>query len=122
MDVIIGYAGLQLLDGLERGAKGVLPGCSLTEIFVKIFIYYISGNIDQAYKIYMDLVPVLNFIFQSIEMIIKCEKTILASRGIIKTAYCRAESYKLDEHFERELNYYMRRINKYLYKFKYKIN
>lgn len=119
LNVFIGYAGLQLLDGLERGVSGVVPGCSLTEIYVKIFNNYISGNKDKAYKIYLDLVPTLNFIFQSVEMIIKCEKVILARRGIIKTSYCRAESYNLDNQFKSQLNYYMNRVNKYFDKYKY---
>jgi len=122
LDVIIGYAGLQLLDGLERGVKGVIPGCSLTEVYVKIFKNYLEGNKDVAYMIYLDLVPLLNFIFQSIEMIIRCEKIILYRRGIIDSPYCRAESYQLDDYFNKQLNYYVQRIEKYFDKYKYNVN
>jgi len=122
LDVMIGYAGLQLFDGLERGVKGVLPGCSLTEIYVKIFKSYMSGDKDKAYEIYLDIVPLLNFIFQSVEMIIKCEKLILFRRGIIGSSYCRAGSYILDSYFERQLNYYMHRVENYLDKYEYKYN
>lgn len=122
LDVIIGYAGLQLLDGLERGVKGVIPGCSLTEVYVKIFKNYLEGDKDVAYMIYLDLVPLLNFIFQSVEMIIRCEKIILYRRGIIDSPYCRAESYQLDNYFNKQLNYYVQRIEKYFDKYKYNVN
>jgi len=91
-----------------------MPGCSLTEAYVKIFKHYLEGNKDKAYVIYFDLVSLLNFIFQSVEVIIRSEKVILYRRGIIDSPYCRAESYQLDKYFNKQLTTICRELKSIL--------
>jgi len=88
-DVFVGYAGLQMIDALKRGAVGVMPGSSLTDIYCGIYKLFKSGQVQKAMAAHGNLLPILNYIFQSIEMIIKWEKVILKRRGIIKSDYCR---------------------------------
>lgn len=97
IDILVGYAGLQMIDALQRGAIGVMPGSSLTDIYCRIYHFYQSGNLEEAIRVHNRLIPLLNYIFQSIEMIIKWEKIILKRRGIISSEYCRQPGYLPDQ-------------------------
>lgn len=96
-ETLVGYAGLQMIDAMERGAVGVMPGSSLTDIYCRIYQEYKTGNLEKAIHLHNQLVPVLNYIFQSIEMIIKWEKVILQRRGVISSAYCRRPEFQPDK-------------------------
>jgi len=99
--IFVGNAGFQLIEAMDRGAIGAMPGCSMYDIYLKIYNAYISGNRDEAIRIHNALLPMLNHIRQNVEQIISFEKKILKLRGIIKSDYCRKPSYDSDEYFDR---------------------
>jgi len=109
--IFVGYAGLQMIDALKRGATGVMPGSSMTDVYSKIFNTY-QTDIKKSIEIHSSLVAFLNIIFQSIEMIIKWEKVILARRNIITTDYCRHPNYKPDDTAKEIFSLYYERIQK----------
>ena len=96
VETFVGYAGLQMIDALQRGAVGVMPGSSLTDFYCRIYHYYSQGKVKEAVSLHNRLLPLLNVIFQSIEMIIAWEKIILKRRGIISSDYCRKPDYQPD--------------------------
>ncbi|MET9730121.1 dihydrodipicolinate synthase family protein [Streptomyces sp. NPDC006458] len=93
----VGYAGLQLSDGLQRGIAGVQPGCSFTEIYQQIWTQWHRGDRDGALALHGRLVPYLAYWMQEVELIIAVEKLISARRGLIDTAHCRKPARRLDE-------------------------
>ena len=102
----VGYAGLQMPDAFARGAVGCMPGGSLSEIYIKIYDHIQRGEEDTALSLHARLLPLINFMMQSLEMSIRTEKTILAWRGIIASDYCRRPRAELDSHDLR----YLRRL------------
>ena len=108
--VFIGNAGYQFIEGFDRGAVGVMPGCSMFDIYLKMYDAYVSGDRETAQEIHSGLIlPILNHIRQNVEMIIAFEKKILKKRGIIASDYCRKPTFQSDayydalfeEHYER---------------------
>ena len=97
VETLVGYAGLQMIDALQRGAVGVMPGSSLTDLYCRIYHYHRQGKLNEAISLHNRLIPLLNLIFQSIEMIILWEKIILKRRGVISADYCRKPTYIPDE-------------------------
>lgn len=93
---VVGYGGLQLPDALRRGAVGVQPGCSFTEIYVTIWRLWGIGRADEAVRLHRRLLPFLSYWMQHVELIIQAEKTISARRGIIESDHCRAPRRPLD--------------------------
>lgn len=93
--VFIGNAGFQLIEGLDRGAVGVMPGCSMCDVYLKIYQQWREDR-GAAIATHSDLLTVLNHIRQNVEQIIAFEKRILARRGVIGSAYCRAPGYRSD--------------------------
>lgn len=101
MKIFVGNAGFQLIECMDRGAIGAMPGCSMYDIYVDIYNKYVSGNRSEAIEIHNFLLPILNHIRQNVEQIISFEKRILKRRGIIESDYCRKPSYNTDKYFDR---------------------
>ncbi|MFB2842522.1 dihydrodipicolinate synthase family protein, partial [Aeromonas jandaei] len=97
--ILNGYAGLYMMDMLNIGGKGVMPGCSFTEIYVEIYRLYQKGESKKAYKLHAKLHNYIQSWMSHCEYIIKVEKQILMSRGIISTDYCRLPSYEVDDSY-----------------------
>ncbi|MFD2117589.1 dihydrodipicolinate synthase family protein [Paenibacillus yanchengensis] len=94
---LVGYAGVQMPDVLDRGASGIQPGCSFTEIYVALFDLYQSGNREAFDALFQRLLPFTSYWMQGVELIIQVEKVILQKRGIIASDYCRTPYYALDQ-------------------------
>lgn len=92
---LVGYAGLQMVDCLTRGAVGCMPGCSLPEPYREIYNKFSESDREGAAALHARLLPLINFMMQSVEFIIQCEKTILSWRGIIASDYCRRPTVRL---------------------------
>lgn len=101
MKIFVGNAGFQLIECMDRGAIGAMPGCSMYDVYLDIFNTYLSGDRKGAIEKHNKILPMLNHIRQNVEQIISFEKRILQKRGIIKTAYCRKPSYNSDPYFDR---------------------
>lgn len=94
---LVGYAGVQMPDALRRGAVGVQPGCSFTELYVELWRRRAAGD-DAGYRrLHTAMLPYLTYWMQSVELIIQIEKTILQRRGLIDSDRCRNPGWELDE-------------------------
>jgi 4-hydroxy-tetrahydrodipicolinate synthase len=96
LKALVGYAGVQMPDVLARGAAGIQPGCSFTEIYVELWRRWQTDKVEFQ-TLHNQLLPYINYWMQGIELIIKVEKVILRRRGMIASDYCRSPSYALDE-------------------------
>ncbi len=101
MKIFVGNAGFQLIECMDRGAIGAMPGCSMFDVYLDIYNNYVAGNREAAIDAHNKLLPMLNHIRQNVEQIISFEKRILKKRGIIKSDYCRKPSYATDAYFDK---------------------
>ncbi len=106
----VGYGGLQLVDALNRGASGVQPASGVADFYPRILRAFEEGNLDGAYGLHADLLPLVNLLMQGIEPLNRLEKVILKRRGLIDHDYCRAVSYEPDARMLAELDRFVRRI------------
>lgn len=111
--VFVGNAGYQLPEAFDRGAVGAMPGCSMYDIYLKIYHAYFSGKREEAVLLHDSLLPMLNHIRQNVEMIIAFEKRILKRRGIIETDYCRRPAYTPDSTMEKLFDEYYEKLSPY---------
>ncbi len=100
LKTLVGYAGVQMPDVLARGAAGIQPGCSFTELYVALWRLW---QTDRAgfQALHDRLLPYISYWMQGVELIVKAEKVILRERGLIASDYCRSPAYALDDR-ERE--------------------
>lgn len=97
LPAMVGHAGLQLPDALRRGAVGVQPGCSITELYVRFWNLWTTGDQESALDLHRRLQPYLSYWMQGIELIIAAEKLLSYQRGIISAPTCRAPGHRLDD-------------------------
>lgn len=99
-----GYAGVQLPDAARRGAVGTQPGCSITEIYVRIWSLFAGGDADAAWALHRRLLPYISYWMQDTELIIAAEKLISFRRGLFASPYCRAPGHQLDPEEVRQVD------------------
>ncbi|HEX6711645.1 MAG TPA: dihydrodipicolinate synthase family protein [Rubrobacter sp.] len=107
---LVGYGGLQLVDGLRRGAVGVQPASGVADYYPHILRAFDDGDLEGAYALHSDLLPLVNLLMQGIEPLNRMEKIVLQRRGIIDHDYCRAASYEPDDLMLAELERFVGRI------------
>ena len=110
---LVGYAGVQMPDVLDRGAVGIQPGCSFTEIYVELWRLWLSDK-PAFLLLHSKLLPYINYWMQGVELIVKVEKVILKKRGIIASDYCRSPAYALDEGEQARIDQFMSEFSKWL--------
>ena len=95
-----GAGGRYIMDELNRGAIGAMPACEVTELHVRIFDTYQSGDVEGARALYNRSLPLLTFqaVFR-----MDMTKEVLKRRGIIDSAHVRVGSVALDELDQAEL-------------------
>jgi 4-hydroxy-tetrahydrodipicolinate synthase len=93
--VLNGYAGLYMLQMLAVGGKGVMPGCSFSEVYLRIYRHWQAGEAEAAQALHQALLPYIQRWMGHCEYIIQVEKTILQRRNIIATDYCRHPGWPL---------------------------
>ena len=108
---LVGYGGLQLVDGLRRGAVGVQPASGVADYYPHILEAFDRGDLEHAYALHADLLPLVNLLMQAIEPLNRLEKVILKKRGIIDHNYCRTASYEPDAPMLAELDRFVGRIS-----------
>jgi 4-hydroxy-tetrahydrodipicolinate synthase len=98
--VLVGSGGKALVEALDRGCVGVVPGVALHELYVDVVERYRAGDRAGALERHHELLPYLEHIGQDAEMFIHYEKRVLAERGFIRNPTCRDPSFDPDEHYD----------------------
>ena len=106
MGVFIGNGCVQMYDSLERGAVGMMPGAAMVAPYLAIYDAFVRGDKDNAFRLFNDLLPVLNHTTQAAELFVQFEKTILKARGVIKSDVCRRPNAVPDEAMRTMLGRY----------------
>ena len=104
--VLVGYAGLQMIEALDRGAIGVIPGASISDHYLEVWDRYQAGDRDGAREKHAELLPLITHVVQDIEGFIHYEKRMLASQGTIDSTRAREPAFTPDEHFDRLVEEY----------------
>lgn len=102
---LVGYMGLDLPQAVSAGCSGCMPTASLTSQFVEIWELLMRDHEAGKAK-HSQILPLLNFMMQSVEFLISAEKHHLCSRGIIKNPYCRRPAALLSKSDVEQLSKY----------------
>jgi len=114
LQALVGYAGVQMPDVLVRGAVGIQPGCSFTEVYVKLYQHFREGDTPGLLELHQRLLPYISYWMQGIELIICAEKRILQRRGLIASDYCRHPRYTLDPREEAQIDAFLEEFAEFL--------
>ncbi|HEY3940673.1 MAG TPA: dihydrodipicolinate synthase family protein [Bryobacteraceae bacterium] len=91
---LIGFAGLELPDALERGAHGLMGGCGHLNYDIAVFRALEAATPDARAR-FSRLEPLLNFEMQTIHTSIATHKWLLERQGILASDTVRAPGSRL---------------------------
>lgn len=101
-----GLNGHFLLEELQRGARGTMPGSDLLPMFVRVWDLYEAGNLSAARALFNQHLPLIRFELQP-GLGVSAMKHNLQAQGIIKHTTVRPPTRSLDELGRAELQQLM---------------
>jgi len=60
--VLVGNAGFEMINALDRGAAGVMPASAMYDVYLTIYEHYRHGNREEAIDIHSDLLQMLTLV------------------------------------------------------------
>lgn len=114
LSVMVGFGGLHLPDALSRGAAGVQPGCSFTELYQHMWRAWRHDDVSECKRMYYRLLPYLAYWMTSVELIVAVEKEISYRRGIIGSSHCRRPRRSLDAEEQAMIGRFMAEFDREL--------
>ena len=101
--VLEGWGGMYLLELVEPGICGVMPGLGMAELFQEVWRLAKAGSHSEAMDLFEKLLPHVVFSLQNMELFLWMEKDLLARRGVIPEAsrHVRKATYTPDAAFRR---------------------
>lgn len=92
-NILVGNCGFTLIESLDRGACGAMPGGAFAELYVKVYNDYLAGNVNEAFELHRRIVSMYHLIRQQISWVLHYDKLVMAERGIIESPFCRFPAY-----------------------------
>ncbi len=105
-----GWAVMQLIESLDRGAHAFMPEASMVGVYEAIRKMYVAGQRDRAWHVFEKVLPVLSFSNQYIETSIHFFKRLLVRRGIFSTSSVRPPTCTYDAIQEKAADERIQRV------------
>ena len=96
-------------EELSRGARGVMPGSDMINLFVQVWDFWEAGRKEEAWDLFTQMLPLIRFELQP-GLGVAAMKQNLREAGVIAAAQVRAPTGKLDAEALTELVYLRTRI------------
>lgn len=113
LSTMVGYMGLHLPDDFRRDTCAVMPTVSLGPAFLRLWSL-LETDMDTAVNFHRELLPLLNFMMQSVELLVTVEKIFLVRAGVIGAGYCRSPRWRLDDLQMRDIERFCEKYPGYL--------
>ncbi len=87
IDVFNGRGGIEITDSMRAGAVGTIPGGETFDVLVKVFNLMEAGTAEgeaEADRLYCSVLPLLEFLMESIDTFLVYGKQVLGHRLDIK--------------------------------------
>jgi len=97
LGVFGGHGGVYLMDVLDAGSVGLIPGADVTATLVHAWNAYQAGDRTSANDAYLRVLPLLVFQAQSLGLLIGGAKTLLQAHGVIQETHSRHVDANLSE-------------------------
>jgi hypothetical protein len=104
VEVLYGMSGVALLDGLDHGATGVMPGSAFVESYATVIQLYDMGGRRKAQTLFHRMLPYISFAIQHLELLIQMEKRGLVRRRIFSSAKMREPTLCLDDAYQKHID------------------
>jgi dihydrodipicolinate synthase/N-acetylneuraminate lyase len=96
LNVSGGWAVSQMMEALERGVHAFMP-TGMYEIYTTIYSLYKKGQIESARMLFQEILPVLSFSNQHLDISVHFFKRLLFRQGIYTTPFVRDPILPFDD-------------------------
>ncbi|MCK5008719.1 MAG: hypothetical protein KAR73_15100, partial [Spirochaetales bacterium] len=103
-----GWAVMQIIEALDRGVHAFMP-TGMHELYTRIYSLYQAGQREEARVLFEQLLPVLAFANQHLDISVHFFKRLLYRQGIYSTPRVRQPILPFDEVHERVAEELIRR-------------
>lgn len=110
VQVLEGWGGMYLLEGIDAGICGAMPALGVADILQEIFGLAVGGDRDGAMDRFQTVLPYLAYSLQNMELLLQMEKRLLVRRGLIECDTVRQTTLTLDPHTDRYADYLIDRV------------
>ena len=104
-----GWAIMGMIEALNRGVHAFIPS-TMEVIYNKIYNLYSENEIENARKLFAQIMPVLSFTHQHIDISIKFSKMLRVKEEIFNTNFCREPIKNFDQFQIEEANLHIRKV------------
>jgi len=101
--VLEGWGGMYMLDLIPAGICGVMPSLGAADVLARVFRLAKQGRMDEGYETFREVLPLIVFSLQNLELLHHVEKSLLAARGIISKAVVRDASLEPSPHDRQQI-------------------
>lgn len=93
--ILEGWGGLYMLEGIEAGIDGIMPGAAVADLLDAVFAAASAGERARAHDRFGSLLAFVGFALQDFELFLWIEKRTLVRRGLIAAETVRSLSRSL---------------------------
>lgn len=108
--VIDGWGGTYMLELIDAGICGVMPGLAVSDLLQIVWERARAGNKDAAYELFQGVLPQISYSLQSIEFFHHAEKALLVARGVLAEPEVRDATLTVDEIDRAHIDFLNRKI------------
>lgn len=110
VQVLEGWGGLYLLEGIEAGICGAMPALGVADLLQEVYEVAAGGDLHGASDLFEDVLPYLVFSLQNMELLLYMEKRLLVRRGLLAHSTVRQTTLTPDPHTARFVEFLLDRV------------
>jgi dihydrodipicolinate synthase/N-acetylneuraminate lyase len=108
--VVDGWGGTYMLELIEAGICGVMPGLGVSDLLQIVWESARAGNKDAAYELFQGVLPQITYSLQSLEFFHHAEKALLSARGMLSDTTVRDATLTIHEIDRMHIDFLNRKI------------
>jgi len=108
--VIDGWGGSYMLELVDAGICGVMPGLAVSDLLQIVWYRARSGNKDAAYELFQAILPQITYSLQNLEFFHHAEKALLVARGVLSEPGVRDATLTVNEIDRAHINFLNQKI------------
>lgn len=108
--IIDGWGGTYMLELIDAGICGVMPGLAVSDLLQAVWENARAGNKDAAYELFQGILPQITYSLQNLEFFHHAEKALLAARGVLSNSTVRDATLTIGEVDRKHIDFLNRKI------------
>jgi 4-hydroxy-tetrahydrodipicolinate synthase len=110
VQVLEGWGGMYLLEGIAAGICGAMPALGVADILQRVYDLATADGRDAAMDLFQEVLPYLAFSLQNMELLLQMEKRLLVRRGLVQHDTVRQTTLTLDPHTDKYVDFLIDRL------------